>query len=103
VSSLTRSAACGLRGARRVTPRDDRTIVRRYLAHEAAGLPIEPEARPRLFGEYLVQHRAITREQLLRALIDRERRGGRIGDSIVRLGYCTRWLVELFARAHQPR
>ena len=84
-------------------PRDDRAFVRRYLAHEAAGLPIEPEGRPQLFGEYLVEHRAITREQLLRALIDRENCGGRIGDSIVRLGYCTRWLVELFARAYRPR
>jgi hypothetical protein len=80
-----------------VTPRDDRAFIRDYLAHEAAGHRIEPRFKNR-FGEYLVQQGAITRAQLLRALVDREISGGRIGDAVVRLGYCTRWLVEAFAK-----
>lgn len=80
-----------------VTPRDDRAFIREYLAQEAAGRRFEPRFKNR-FGEYLVQHGAITREQLLRALVDREVSGGRIGDAVVRLGYCTRWLVEAFAK-----
>ncbi len=84
----------------RVTPGDERSAIRRYLAHEAAGLPYEPDDRIR-FGEYLVRKGAITREQLLRALVDREICGGRLGDAIVRLGFCTRWLVEQFAKKHR--
>lgn len=84
----------------RVTPNDDRAFIREYLAYEAAGIEFEPVLKIR-FGEYLVRQGAITREQLLRALIDREAGGGRIGDAIVRLGFCTRWLVEAFARKRQ--
>ena len=84
-----------------VAPGDDRSAIRRYLAHEAAGLPIE-QSEPRMrLGEYLVRKGAITREQLLRALVDREICGDRLGDAIVRLGYCTRWLVEQFAKKHR--
>jgi hypothetical protein len=85
-----------------VTPNDDRAFIREYLAQEAAGRNFEPRVKIR-FGEYLVRQGAITREQLLRALVDREICGGRIGDAIVRLGYCTRWLVEAFAKKRASR
>jgi len=84
-----------------VAPGDDRSAIRRYLAREAAGQPFEQTGQRIRLGEYMVRKGAITREQLLHALINREIGGGRLGDAIVRLGYCTRWLVEQFAKKHR--
>ncbi|HJZ85807.1 MAG TPA: hypothetical protein VKN99_11585 [Polyangia bacterium] len=78
--------------------RNDRTLVRRYLAREAAGLPIEPTlpARPR-FGEFLVTRGAISRVQLLRVLVEHSIHGDRLGSVVVGLGMCPHWRVELLA------
>ncbi|HJZ84676.1 MAG TPA: hypothetical protein VKN99_05865 [Polyangia bacterium] len=49
------------------------------------------------FGEFLVERGAISREQLLRALMEHHLRGGRLGGAIARLGYCNPSVVESLA------
>jgi hypothetical protein len=49
------------------------------------------------FGEFLVERRAITNDQLLDSLADHWSGGGRLGDVLVRNGYIRRDLVERLA------
>ena len=52
------------------------------------------------FGEFLVERGAISREQLLRALVEHHRRGERIGSVIARLGLCPSYLIEALAKEY---
>lgn len=57
-----------------------------------------PQNKLRLkFGEYLVQNRLITAEQLEFALKVQAERGGRLGDVLISLGFITRQMLDLNA------
>jgi hypothetical protein len=59
---------------------------------------IEPDGLEVIrFGEFLVERRVITREQLLRALMVHHLHGGRLGAAVTRLGYCEAQRVEALA------
>jgi len=70
----------------------DRRPTREYPCVERSGSAPSP-ARPR-FGEWLVSHGVLTREQLLQALSVSHLHEWRIGDAAVVLGHAPRPLVE---------
>lgn len=79
----------------RETLPDPRTLQELVSARRAA--PPRRAGR-RLFGEWLIRRRLLSREQLLRALATGERHEWRVGDAVVVLGFVPRARVEAEAR-----
>lgn len=74
-------------------PPVDRRPTREYPCVERSGSAPSCPGRP-LFGEWLVSHGVLTREQLLQALSVSHLHEWRIGDAAVVLGHAPRTLVE---------
>ena len=55
---------------------------------------------PIRFGEFLLEQRALTAEQLLDALADHWSNGGRIGSAVSRRGFLSQMQVERLAKRY---